>query len=57
MAVKETKVKLKTEKMDKPQEFGLDHAQRILNMPKNGGWKLSDSNFILDKDGNIKRKS
>lgn len=54
---KETKVKLKTKGMKEPQEFGLEHAERILNMSNNGGWELADSNFIHEQDGNIKRKS
>lgn len=52
-----TTVKLKTSGMKEPQEFGLEHAERILRMPNNGGWKLADSNFIREKNGDIKRKS
>jgi len=35
------------------QEFSIEHATRILRMPKNGGWKLpKDSKFKFDlKDG------
>jgi len=53
---KPTNVKLKTKDMKEPQEFGFDHAQKILNIENNGGWKLADSNFILDENGNITRK-
>lgn len=52
---KETKVKLKTKGMKEPQEFGLEHAERILKMTNNGGWELADNNYIFE-DGNIKRK-
>lgn len=52
---KSTKVKLIHQGITEPQEFGLEHAQKILTMPNNGGWKLIDSNFTLE-DGNIKRK-
>lgn len=32
----------------KTQEFEIKHAQRILSMPKNGGWSLpTDSKFKL----------
>ncbi len=50
-------VKLAYDKLEKPQEFELSHAQRILNMKNNGGWKLVDSKFILDDNGDIKRKT
>lgn len=50
-------VKLKTDKMDKPQEFGFDHAQKILSMTNNGGWELADNNFKIDDDGNITKRT
>lgn len=52
-----TLVKLKHKGIDKPQEFGINHAEKLLSMKNNGGWVLNDSNFILDTNGNIKRKS
>lgn len=35
---------------DNLQEFEVNHAERILRMPNNGGWKLpEDSSLKLDK--------
>jgi hypothetical protein len=32
------------------QEFEINHAERILRMPNNGGWHLpEDSNYLMDK--------
>ena len=34
------------------------HAQRLLNMPNNGGWRLpKDSDYTLTKDGLRKNKA
>lgn len=36
--------------------FEINHAERILRMPQNGGWKLpEDSPFKFDKNNGIKR--
>lgn len=41
----------------KTQEFEVNHAERILRMPNNGGWKLpEDSNFQLDKVNGLTTK-
>jgi hypothetical protein len=42
---------------EKLQEFDIDHAERILRMPNNGGWDLpKDSKYRLDKkDGLVTR--
>jgi hypothetical protein len=35
---------------DKTQEFEINHAERILRMPNNGGWHLpEDSNYLMDE--------
>ena len=35
---------------DKRQEFEINHAERILRMPDNGGWRLpDDSNYQMDE--------
>lgn len=32
------------------QEFEINHAERILRMPNNGGWHLpEESNYLMDK--------
>lgn len=42
---------------DKTQEFEVNHAERILRMPNNGGWMLpEDSNFQLDKVNGLTSK-
>lgn len=42
---------------DRLQDFEISHAERILRMPNNGGWRLpEDSNYQLDEHGiNIRR--
>lgn len=36
----------------------ISHAERVLKMPKNGGWKLpKNSPYKLDKDGLVKKSS
>jgi len=36
------------------REFEINHAERILRMPNNGGWKLpSDSIYIMDKNNGL----
>lgn len=35
---------------DKRQEFEINHAERILRMPDNGGWHLpEDSKYRMDE--------
>ena len=35
-----------------PQEFEISHAERLLRLPKNGGWKLpKDSKFEFVNNG------
>lgn len=43
----------------KTQEFDINHAERILRMPNNGGWRLPDNSpYQFDYyDGITKRTS
>lgn len=39
---------------DVKQEFEINHAERILRMPNNGGWYLpDDSNYEMDQQNGI----
>lgn len=39
------------------QDFEIDHAERLLAMPDNGGWHLpADSDYQFDKENGITRK-
>lgn len=42
------------------QEFGLEHAERLLDMgtTRNGGWELpNDSNYYYDEENGLRLKS
>lgn len=39
------------------QEFEIDHAERILAIPRSGWHLPEDSEFELTKDGTINRRS
>jgi len=42
---------------DKRQEFEINHAERILRMPDNGGWNLpDDSNYLMDEVNGLTSK-
>ena len=42
---------------DNKQEFEINHAERILRMPDNGGWKLpEDSNYQMDEVNGLTTK-
>ena len=42
---------------DKKQEFEINHAERILRMPNNGGWHLpEDSNYLMDEVNGLTSK-
>ena len=51
---KVTKVTLATINEGAEQQFGIDHAERILAIP-NCGWKLQDKEFEY-VDGTINRR-
>lgn len=43
---------------DQKQDFEISHAERLLRMPNNGGWKLpEDSQFKFDENGIGVRKN
>lgn len=36
----------------------ISHAERVLQMPKNGGWKLPENSpYKLDKNGIVKKSN
>lgn len=57
---KEQTVTLVVPKYNIKQEFGLQHAERLLDMGPalNGGWELSkDSNYYYDEENGLRVKS
>lgn len=57
---KEQTVTLTVPKYGMTQEFGIQHAERLLDMGTalNGGWELSkDSNYIYDEENGLRVKS
>lgn len=57
---KEQTVTLVVSKYNIKQEFGLQHAERLLDMglALNGGWELpQDSNYYYDKENGLRVKS
>lgn len=56
--MEETKVTLYSKQLDESREFGITHAQKIVES-KNAGlgdWEVKDENFT-EKDGTIKQRS
>ena len=57
---KEQTVLLVVPKYQKQQEFGVQHAERLLDMGPalNGGWELpKDSNYVYDEENGLRLKS
>ena len=57
---KEQTITLVVPKHNIKQEFGLQHAERLLDMGSavNGGWVLpEDSNYIYDEENGLRVKS
>ena len=57
---KEQTVKLVVPKYNIEQEFGIEHAERLLDMGPhlNGGWELpKDSKYIYDEENGLRVKS
>lgn len=57
---KETMVTLVVPGRNIKQEFGIQHAERLLDMGQfhNGGWTLpEDSNYVYDEEYGLRLKS
>lgn len=39
------------------QILSVEHAENLLNMPNNGGWKLSKDSEYEIKDGSLTRRN
>ena len=54
---KKTLVLLTCPALNTDREFEITHAERLLRMPNNGGWRLPEnSNFEFSKDYGIRYK-
>lgn len=54
---KKTLVTLEVEDLQWKREFDIEHAERLLNYPNNGGWKLpADSTFDFSPENGITAK-
>lgn len=54
---KTTMIRLDCPSLGGGREFEVSHAERLLNMPNNGGWQLpKDSEYEL-KDGVITKRN
>lgn len=54
MAAKVQTVALINDTLNVTETFEITHAERLLRMPNNGGWKLPDnSDFKFDKENGI----
>jgi hypothetical protein len=54
MAAKIQKVALFNDTLNITEEYEITHAERLLRMPNNGGWRLPDnSDYKFDKDNGI----
>lgn len=57
MQAKKTIVVLENTSLQTSREFEISHAERLLTMPNNGGWRLPEnSNFEFSKDYGIRFK-
>lgn len=57
MQGKTTKVLLECKSLNTTREFEVTHAERLLMMQKNGGWKLpKNSKFEFSKGNGIRYK-
>ena len=39
------------------RQFEVSHAERLLAMPNNGGWKLPDNSPYVYENGSISRRN
>ena len=52
-----TEVELENTAANSRQTFEINHAERLLRMPNNGGWQLpKDSDFKFTNDNGIEYK-
>ncbi len=57
MPSKSTKVLLECEALATTREFEFSHAERLLKMRNNGGWKLPEkSKFQFDSENGLRYK-
>ena len=58
MTAKVTKVVLECPTLNTTEEFEINHAERLLRMPNNGGWQLPEKTpFEFSKENGIKYKA
>lgn len=58
MAAKVTKVVLECPTLNTTEEFDVNHAERLLRMPNNGGWQLPEKTpFEFIKENGIRYKT
>lgn len=57
MSCKRTTVTLQCCTLGVTQEFEISHAERLLRMPKNGGWKLPKKSEFEFENGTIIRRN
>lgn len=54
MTAKVQKVALFNESLNVTEEFEITHAERLLRLPNNGGWKLpEESEFKFENENGI----
>jgi hypothetical protein len=56
MATKVTKVALECPTLNVTEEYEISHAERLLRMPNNGGWRLPEKSTFEFIDNGIRRK-
>ena len=57
MTAKVTKVVLECPTLNTTEEFEINHAERLLRMPNNGGWQLPEKTpFEFSKENGIRYK-
>lgn len=58
MTAKVTKVVLRVGHSNTTEEFEINHAERLLRMPNNGGWQLPEKTpFEFSKENGIRYKT
>ena len=57
MTAKVTKVVLECPTLNTTEEFEINHAERLLRMPNNGGWQLPEKTpFEFSKENGLRYK-